>query len=54
MAGDTDQVGFFAGERLAERAQRDPNKVALICRDRKMTFSDANIAADNLAFTPSR
>ena len=38
MASHSHEAGFFAGERLKERAQRDPQKTALVARQGRLTF----------------
>lgn len=49
MAGHSHEAGFFAGERLKERAERDPDKTALVARQGRMTFSELDRASTHLA-----
>ncbi|HEX9453648.1 MAG TPA: AMP-binding protein, partial [Candidatus Binatia bacterium] len=49
MANDSGAVGFFAAERLAQTAQRQPNKTAIITKDEKLTFAALNQRVEALA-----
>jgi long-chain acyl-CoA synthetase len=49
MANDTDSVGFYAAVRLAETAQRQPNKTAIITKEENLTFASLNHRVHALA-----
>jgi len=49
MASNSHEVAFFVGERLSERARRDPDKTALISRQGAMNFAEVEGAVNNLA-----
>ncbi|MCH7570106.1 MAG: AMP-binding protein [Deltaproteobacteria bacterium] len=49
MANDPYQVGFFVGEALERTARKYPNKVALIARERSMTFAEVKEAVTSLS-----
>jgi len=49
MANDSGAVGFFAAERLAQTAQRQPNKTAIITKDEELTFAALNQRVEALA-----
>jgi long-chain acyl-CoA synthetase len=42
MADGTDSVGFYAAAQLAETAQRQPRKTAIIAREETLTFVELN------------
>jgi long-chain acyl-CoA synthetase len=42
MANDTGSVGFFAAEVLAQTAERQPQKTALIAKEEELTFGALN------------
>ena len=49
MANDTGSVGFFAAEILAKRAERQPQKTALIAKEEELTFAALNQRVQALA-----
>ncbi len=49
MANDPNQVGFFVGEALERTARKYPNKVALIAREKSMTFAEVKEAVSSLS-----
>lgn len=49
MANDPYQVGLFVGEALERTARKYPNKVALIARERSMTFAEVKEAVTSLS-----
>jgi long-chain acyl-CoA synthetase len=49
MANDSRSIGFYAAARLAETAQRQPNKLAIITKDEDITFARLNHRVHALA-----
>jgi len=49
MANDPYQVGLFVGEALERTARKYPSKVALIARERSMTFAEVKEAVTSLS-----
>ena len=42
MANDSDSLGFFAAALLEDTAAREPQKIAVISKDEKLTFAELN------------
>jgi long-chain acyl-CoA synthetase len=49
MANNTDSIGFFAAEILAQTAERQPQKMALIAKEEELTFGVLNQRVQALA-----
>jgi long-chain acyl-CoA synthetase len=49
MANDSGSIGFLAAERLAQTAERQPHKTALIAKEEQLTFAELNERVQALA-----